>query len=134
MTLQDYLRVFRRRWPILLVCTLVAAAVMWRVTPANAGATRRSTRTPRPPPCSSVAKGTDQLTSVSMGRIALYLTTGEIPRNAAKALGYDGDPAVLASGLTVDAGHDGPGLEGVGHRAGRRARCSRGQRLRGGRP
>ena len=38
---------------------------------------------------------------MSMGRIALYLTTGTIPRRAAEELGYEGDPAVLASGLTV---------------------------------
>ncbi|WP_432560118.1 tyrosine-protein kinase family protein [Granulicoccus sp. GXG6511] len=32
----------------------------------------------------------------------LFVTTGEIPKRAAAALDYQGDPAVLASGLTVE--------------------------------
>jgi capsular exopolysaccharide synthesis family protein len=101
MSLQDYLRVFRRRWLILVVCTLVAAAVMWGLTPANSGASQKVGSYTATATLLVGSRGADQLTSVSMGRIALYLTTGEIPRNAAEDLGYQGDPAVLASGLTV---------------------------------
>jgi capsular exopolysaccharide synthesis family protein len=38
---------------------------------------------------------------VSLDRLALYVKTGEIPTRAANVLGYAGDPAVLASEVTV---------------------------------
>ena len=41
MTLQDYLRVFRRRWLVIVACTLVAGAVMWFLTPASAATTKK---------------------------------------------------------------------------------------------
>ena len=35
MTLRDYLTITRRRWPIILLCALVAGAVTWFITPAQ---------------------------------------------------------------------------------------------------
>ncbi len=35
MTLRDYFTVVRRRWPIIVACAVVAAAVMWFLSPAN---------------------------------------------------------------------------------------------------
>jgi capsular exopolysaccharide synthesis family protein len=103
MTLADYLRVFRRRWPIILICTVVAAAAMWLVTPASAGRAQEvKSYTATATLLVGGKNGGEEQTPVSMGRIALYLTNGEIPRRAAKALGYDGDPALLASGLKVE--------------------------------
>ena len=36
MTLQDYIKVFRHRWMVIVICALVAAAVTWLITPASA--------------------------------------------------------------------------------------------------
>lgn len=104
MTLQDYLRVFRRRWPIIVVCGLAAAAAMWFVTPADAGTAKQTTSYTATATLlvGSEGKGDEEPSSVSMGRIALYLTNGDIPRRAAEALEYEGNPALLASGLTVE--------------------------------
>ena len=33
MTLRDYLTITRRRWPIILLCAVVAGAVTWFITP-----------------------------------------------------------------------------------------------------
>ena len=101
MTLQDYLKVFRHRWLVIAACTLAAAAVMWFVTPASTDTTAKVgsyTGT------ATLLVGADEEgnPAVSMARIPLYLTTGEIPKRAAAAVGYDGDPALLASGLTVN--------------------------------
>ena len=102
MTLQDYLRVFRRRWLIIVACALVAGAVMWFLTPASAATTKKvGSYTATATLLVGSRGGGEELDSVAMGRIALYLTTGTIPRRAAEELGYEGDPAVLASGLTV---------------------------------
>jgi len=100
MTLQDYLKIFRHRWLVIAACTLAAAAVMWAVTPASTDTTLKvgsytATAT------LLVGSSDANETSVSMARIPLYLTTGEVPKRAAEAVGYDGDPALLASGLTV---------------------------------
>lgn len=100
MTLQDYLKIFRHRWLVIAACTLTAAAVMWVVTPASTDTTLKVgsyTAT------ATLLVGAEEAgsTAVSMARIPLYLTTGEIPKRAADAIGYDGDPALLASGLTV---------------------------------
>ncbi|GGB70037.1 protein-tyrosine kinase [Knoellia flava TL1] len=100
MTLQDYIKVFRHRWMVILVCALVAGAVTWFVTPASADTTKKvgsyaATAT-------ILVGSTDpENPNPNMGRIPLYMTTGEIPRRAAAAVGYDGDPALLARGLTV---------------------------------
>lgn len=98
MTLTDYLKAFRQRWLVIALCTVVAGAVMWAVTPARADVTR--------PTGSYTAKATllierTQDVNAELGRIALFLTTGEIPRRAAQRLGYQDDPALLANGLTV---------------------------------
>lgn len=99
MTLGDYLKVFRQRWLVIAICTIIAAAVMYAVTPATPSA--------RPAANSYTATATllvgtgEGSSSAQMGRIPLYLTTGEIPRRAAAKLGYTGDPAVLASSVTV---------------------------------
>lgn len=100
MTLQDYLKVFRHRWLVIVACALTAAAVMWFVTPASTDTTQKvgsytATAT------LLVGSNDPDARSISMARIPLYLTTGEIPKRAADAVGYDGDPALLASGLTV---------------------------------
>jgi len=97
MTLNDYLKAFRHRWLVIALCTLVAGSVMWVVTPAKTDAVQASSYTAK---ATLLVGGSGDVNS-QLGRIALFLTTGEIPRNAAARLGYEGDPAVLASGLTV---------------------------------
>ena len=99
MTLQDYLKVFRHRWIVIAICAVVAAAVTWLVTPASADTTKKVgsyTAT-----ATILVGSTDPERVGNMGRIPLFMTTGEIPRRAAAAVDYDGDPALLAAGLTV---------------------------------
>lgn len=100
MTLQDYIKVFRHRWIVIIICALVAGGVTWFVTPASADTTKKVgsyTAT-----ATILVGSTDPDSgSANMGRIPLYMTTGEIPRRAAAVVGFDGDPALLAGGLTV---------------------------------
>ncbi|MFC7488061.1 AAA family ATPase [Knoellia sp. CPCC 206453] len=100
MTLQDYIKVFRHRWPVILICALVAGAVTWFITPASADTTQKVgsyTAT------ATITVGSKDVEGVSpnLGRIALYLTTGEVPKRAAAVVRFEGDPALLANGLTV---------------------------------
>ena len=99
MTLDGYLKIFRQRWLPILICALVAATVMFVATPAK----------PPNQPAASSYTGTATLlvgtssagASSSLGRVALYVTKGEVPRIAAEKLGYTGDPALLAGQLEV---------------------------------
>jgi len=99
MTLSEYLKVFRQRWLIIAITTLVAAAVMWMTSPAVADTSQKASSYTAT--ATLLVTNTETESESPMGRIALYLTTGEIPQRAAAELGYTGDPAVLASRLTV---------------------------------
>lgn len=95
MTLGGYLTIFRQRWWVIALCTLLGAVVVFAVTPAEAS---------DKPPVSSYTATATLLTSdaqASLGRIALYITTGEVPRRAAESLGFTEDPAILAEQVTV---------------------------------
>lgn len=99
MTLRGYLKIFRQRWWIILACTALAAAVVFIVSPQKVS---------DQPPSSSYTATATLLVSTQpgeagepLGRVALYVSTGEVPRAAAERLGYEGDPAVLAQQVTV---------------------------------
>ena len=103
MTLQDYIKVFRHRWPVIVICALVAGAITWLVTPASADTTKKVgsyTAT------ATVVVGTKPSTddappvAVNLSRVVLYLTTGEVPKRAAAAVKYDGD--VVIESFTTD--------------------------------
>lgn len=107
MSLRDYIRVFRRRWPIILACVLVAAGVTWLVSsdvdtsrqPTGYKATATLLVGAAPSPTGSPG----QQVGGNLSRVALFVTTGEIPVRAAESLGVTEDPAVLASRIDVEA-------------------------------
>lgn len=101
MTLHEFFRILRHRWIVLVSCTLVAAAMMWLVTPSSADTTRKVGSYTATATLLVGTKPAQQTGQVSYGRIVLYIRAGEIPQRAADALGYQGDPALLASGLAV---------------------------------
>lgn len=95
MKTREYWKVIRRKWPVILVTGLAAALVLWLVTPAV------------PPPVERVTGYNATATllvngdAASLDRIALFITTGEVPQRAAEQLGFTEDPALLANRLTV---------------------------------
>lgn len=103
MTLQDYIKVFRHRWPVIIVCALIAGVVTWLVTPASADTTKKVGSYTATATVVVTAKQTEDggSSGANLSRVILYLTTGEVPKRAAAALKYDRDPALLANGLTV---------------------------------
>lgn len=100
MTLADYLKIFRHRWWVIVLSTLLVAAVVFAITPEEPS--------DEPPASSYTATATlvasqpsEATQQVSLGRLALFITTGEVPIRAAESVGYTGDPAVLAGEMTV---------------------------------
>lgn len=109
MTLHEYWKVIRHRWLLIVACLLVAAGIAFLVTPASGDTTKRVgsyTATATLLVGSGAQPGQvnqgGSFESASLGRVMLFVTTGEIPKRAAAALGFQGDPAVLASGLKVE--------------------------------
>lgn len=100
MTLREVLRVLARRWIVVVVCALVAGVATWFLTPATparaeAGSSYTATAT------MLLGGGAAGGQSGDINRVPLLITTGEVPKQAAAALDYDGDPAVLASKIVV---------------------------------
>jgi len=95
MSRHEFIKIVRQRW---MLSVLVAAGVMFVITPANRDTTPKIgsyTAT------ATLLVGDGVSGGAQMGRIELFITTGEVPRRAAATLGYSGDPALLASGLVV---------------------------------
>ena len=99
MKLRDYTTIARRRWPIIVACALIAAAVTWFITPAQAA--KETVASSYTATATLVVESRSAEDTVSLDRVVLYVTTGEIPARAASTLNYTGDPAVLASGVVV---------------------------------
>lgn len=102
MTLRDYVKVFRHRWAVVAASTIIAALVMFLVTPAYTDTTQKVGSYTATATLLVGGPGDVGAAQASLGRIALFVTSGEIPERAAEALEYEGDPSLLASGLTVE--------------------------------
>ncbi|MGH9177606.1 MAG: AAA family ATPase [Acidimicrobiales bacterium] len=92
----DYLRVLRRRWPVVLACVVAALIPAWMAEPAR---TSRPVRTFEATHTliRAVDEGGGPVPTRGLSRSALLTTTGEVPRLVAERLGFSGDPAVLAT-------------------------------------
>lgn len=114
MSLHDFIKILRQRWWVILLCTLVAGAAMFVITPARGDTTQRigsytATTTMlvgyRPAPAATPGRNNEEpqpaVERASMNRISLFITTGEVPKRAAAKLSYNGDPALLATSITV---------------------------------
>jgi capsular exopolysaccharide synthesis family protein len=104
MDLISYLRIFRRRWLILVVPMLAALAISWLTLPKQTAPTA-----PVAPSYSAKAtiiiSPTYDNTSqpVNLPRVVLFATLGDVPRRAAKQLHYHGEPQILASQVSIAA-------------------------------
>ena len=93
----DYLRIFRRRWGLIAACVIVAALAAFVTTPKHASSGR--------PVTSYNASATLLIapgSTLTPNYVALFVTGGDVPSQAAKQLNYHGNPALLASQVVVD--------------------------------
>lgn len=103
MNSRDYVKVVRRKWPVMAACALVAGLVMWLITPANPPEVIRVTNYTSTSTLLVNSMAGDPATGagVSLDRVALFITTGEVPRRVAERVDYSEDPALLANRITV---------------------------------
>lgn len=101
MDLSGTFRALRERWWIPLVAMLLAGLVTFIITPERpAAAATTSFRA-----TATLLQGENQqgyANQTQLERVALFATTGEIPRLVAETLDYSGDPAVLAAQITPE--------------------------------
>lgn len=93
MELIDYIKVFRRRWTLLAVCLLVGVLAALVTTPEKTSATPVATSYTAYH--TLVRNPAGQATDLGIAR--LFVTTGQVPVEVAKEIGYQGSPAVLAT-------------------------------------
>ncbi len=92
----DFLTIFRQRWKIILAAVLISTGVAWFTSPKTAVA--------GPSALSYTATTTliqAQGGSVPLNVVALLATQGDVPKVAADALHYTGDPAALAATVSI---------------------------------
>lgn len=107
----EYLKILRRRWPLIVAAFAVAVAGAWVTTPATpAGVAPQrsftathtiiqdSVSSPGQP---SVVGAPSQV--IGLDLLALLTTTGEIPEKAVERLGLDEPAPVVASKVTAQA-------------------------------
>lgn len=108
MSLTDFLSILRHRWLVIVLCMLIAAGVVFAVTPAERDLSPRIGSYTATATLLVGSTGAPETGAgyASLGRVALFITTGEVPKNAAAALGHQGDPALLANQLAVETASD----------------------------
>lgn len=97
MDLLDYLRLFRRRWALLLACVVVAGLAAWFTTPAEPAddnVTYAATHT--------LLRDSSAVAPQALATVALYVKTGEVPIRAAERLDWEREPAILAGVITLE--------------------------------
>ncbi|MFN2538026.1 MAG: P-loop NTPase [Mycobacteriales bacterium] len=94
----DYLRIFRRRWGIILLCLTIGLGAAWSTTPARpkVGPVIHSYRA-----AITLIQDPSSTTELNLASTRFLVTVGSIPRIAAGILRYKGDPALLATSVSA---------------------------------
>lgn len=114
MTWSAYWKAIRHWWIVIVASVCAGGVVMWLATPQDIDQSRqiasytatatliKSTKTPKPDPSATASTEPIEPASATLSRIALFVQNGAIPVRAAEALGWTGEPAALASTISVE--------------------------------
>jgi capsular exopolysaccharide synthesis family protein len=97
MTLVQAVRALRGRWWLVVAVVVVAVGAVFALSPASKAAVPRYAAKS----ILLVNPGANQSTTVNLQEAALETTVGSVPKAAAAALKYQGNPTVLASEVRV---------------------------------
>jgi capsular polysaccharide biosynthesis protein len=98
MELHEYARIIRRRWRLLAACVLISCAAAWITTPAktsSGGGTSYSAT-------HQLIRDSAATAPPALASLSLFVKTGEVPERVAERVGFDGEPALLASRVTLE--------------------------------
>lgn len=94
----EYLRLLRRRWRLLAACVIIAATAAWITAPGE-----QSAATIRYQADSTIVRDSTAEAPQAIATVQLFMRTGEVPRRVADRVDFDGNPLLLARGLTFEA-------------------------------
>jgi capsular exopolysaccharide synthesis family protein len=97
MEAHEYARIIRRRWRVLVACLLVAGAAAWVTTPAEPAddaVTYEATH--------QLIRDSSATAPPALASLSIFVKTGEVPRRVADRIDFDGEPAVLASQVSLE--------------------------------
>lgn len=100
MELADYVRIAQQRWRFLVACGVIGLVVAWLSAPSGAGAGGQHAAQ-HILVRSAGARSTG--TARDLSTKALLVTNGEVPKRAARQLGWTGSPQQLARRVSVKA-------------------------------
>lgn len=105
MELTAYLRILKQRWRLLLVPVVAALAIAAITLPQQDATPVTPVATTYNATATLITSPTITATpnAAGLSTVALYATVGEIPDRAAKILGYQGEPQLLATMVQVAA-------------------------------
>ena len=102
----EYLRSLRRRWPVILGAAVLAVGLAGLTltsveAPLSAGSSYSATTI-----LLTTQSGTPDPRVSGLATVAALTTVGEVPKQAAKRIGYEGDPESLASTVRAVVARD----------------------------
>lgn len=95
------LRALRDRWLVIVGAVVLAALVTFLITPEQPRTAEAVSYTATATLLHSENSDGVFVSQARLERVALFAKTGEIPRLVAEEIGYEGDPAILASQITT---------------------------------
>ncbi|MGH9074766.1 MAG: hypothetical protein ACRDZQ_11710, partial [Acidimicrobiales bacterium] len=105
-----YLRAIRRRWPVIVLLAIIGLGVGYVTAKPSAASSSGGAAGAAPTSYQATdillllgsGNGPDP-SGLSLDAMALFTTTGKVPRMVAAQLGYKGDPAALAGEVSATA-------------------------------
>ena len=104
----EYLRALRRRWTIVVASGVLAVVAAGLLSLGNVGPATQSYEGKTM--LLKIGWSGSPLDVISLDTVAALVTVGEVPERAAKKIGFEGNPSVLASQVSAEADEGGSGL------------------------
>jgi capsular exopolysaccharide synthesis family protein len=95
----EYLKTVRRRWKLIAALVVVALAIVYWTSPEEVDRRYHATNVT----LVETTEGRGSESSANPQVVALWTTVGEVPKRAAEAIGWEGDPARLADKVDAEA-------------------------------
>ena len=103
MDLVDYLKILQRRWLVVAAAGLVALLVGVITLPIGRAATDEAPKlqVSQYKATTTLLQTASSADTVPLTTLPIFVASGDVPKAAAKALGYKGDPSLLGQQVSV---------------------------------
>jgi Mrp family chromosome partitioning ATPase/capsular polysaccharide biosynthesis protein len=104
----DYLKILRRRWTLIAAAGLVAlvTAVVTMPSAPSGGLQVPTAEITQYKATTTLLQTTSDAATVPLATLPVFVSSGDVPKAAAKALNFDGDPNLLGQRVSVNLDDD----------------------------